>query len=666
MKRILIFTAGFGEGHNTAARNVRDAIEFLGEDDAQVDIVDLFDSCYGRFNELMRQAYITAINRTPKLWQGIYNLLDNTHLVEANIDSLVRMKKAMEELLIEGQPDVVISTYPIYNFLIEEIYKGRPRHFTQITVVTDSISVNSLWYRAASDYYLVPNDDTAHVLSEAGVDTAKIKVFGFPVQLEFARPSEEYKLPDLAAGDSPRLLYLINSGKKKAPSVIEKLLEHDNWELTIAVGRDEKLRQLAVKITAGCDDRVRIIGWTNQMPKLMMTHHLLITKAGGATVQEAVAGKIPLIINQVVPGQEEGNYELIRRSNAGALAEKPKEIITWAERAFENSGQLCQTWRKNISAISQPDSSLQIARFILDLAVPTNVPATPGDILHAQNDRRESPPSLHPHSDTPVSQRRLLLCDLHTHTTFSDGKLTISEMVDFYGQRGFDALCITDHLCDPKRLLGKLVNLTGLVIPPGELNDYFAAIEKEKNRAWKKYGLILMTGVEFNKDGYTPKTSTHLLGIDLKKPIDPSLGLKETIGEIHAQGALAVASHPHKMRSIWGKDTLYLWEHQDEFAPLLDAWEIANRDDIFNPVGLKRLPFIANSDLHKPKHIHSWKTLLWCEKDSEAIKECIRINRDVSITLYRDHRFGYGIDAAPVAEKKPISDVLSFPQPAAA
>ena len=41
-------------------------------------------------------------------------------------------------------------------------------------------------------------------------------------------------------------------------------------------------------------------------------------------------------------------------------------------------------------------------------------------------------------------------------------------MVDFYGQRGFDCLCITDHLCDPKRLLGKLVNLTGLVIPPGE------------------------------------------------------------------------------------------------------------------------------------------------------------------------------------------------------
>ena len=99
-----------------------------------------------------------------------------------------------------------------------------------------------------------------------------------------------------------------------------------------------------------------------------------------------------------------------------------------------------------------------------------------------------------------------------------------------------------------------------------------------------------MTGVEFNKDGYTAKTSTHLLGVDLKAPIDPSLDIKQLIAEIRAQGGLAIASHPHEMKSEWGKNTLYLWEHVDEYAPLIDAWEVANRDDIFNPVGLKNCP----------------------------------------------------------------------------
>ncbi len=121
--------------------------------------------------------------------------------------------------------------------------------------------------------------------------------------------------------------------------------------------------------------------------------------------------------------------------------------------------------------------------------------------------------------------------------------------------------------------------------------------------------MLVMTGIEFNKDGYTKKTSAHLLGIDLKSPIDASLDIPEIIAKIHAQGGLAVASHPHIMKSEWGKNTLYLWENQEKFAPLLDAWEIANRNNIFNDIGLKRLPFIANSDFHKPKHIYSWKTL---------------------------------------------------------
>jgi hypothetical protein len=56
---------------------------------------------------------------------------------------------------------------------------------------------------------------------------------------------------------------------------------------------------------------------------------------------------------------------------------------------------------------------------------------------------------------------------------------------------------------------------------------------------------------------------------------------------------------------------------------------------------LRRLPFVANSDFHKPKHIFSWKTVLFCEKDPEAIKECIRVNRNVAITLYRNHHTGF-------------------------
>jgi predicted metal-dependent phosphoesterase TrpH len=39
-----------------------------------------------------------------------------------------------------------------------------------------------------------------------------------------------------------------------------------------------------------------------------------------------------------------------------------------------------------------------------------------------------------------------LLCELHAHTTWSDGSLTLTQLVDLYGRSGFDVLAVTDHV----------------------------------------------------------------------------------------------------------------------------------------------------------------------------------------------------------------------------
>jgi len=647
MKKILIFTAGFGEGHNTAARNIRDALELVAPDEVNVEVLDLFDACYGKLNAFFRKAYIAAINKTPRIWGKFYDVIDGTQFVESNMTVLSKMKRALADLLRQLEPDAVVSTYPIYNYVIDQIYaEGETRPFSQVTVVTDSITVNSVWYRCSSDYFILANEDTAAVLRAAGTPEEKIRIFGFPVTYRFAEMKDE-RFGSADAGPK-RVLYMINSGKKEAPSLVRRLARRDDIELTVAVGRDSRLRaeiEAAVKSSA---HPLRIMGWTTKMPELLTSHHLMITKAGGATIQEAIAARTPVIISQVVPGQEEGNARLIVENDCGRLAPDPDAIVEALDDAFSHEHRLLRKWTANISKLSKPDASLQIARFILDLAVPENSP--PGKLSH-----------LRPKSEQKRSKHSILLCDLHTHTVFSDGRLTVRELVDFYGQRGFDALCITDHICDHTRLIGRVTNLTGLVLTLDQVDEYFDVIQQEKRRALEKYKMIVLTGLEFNKDGLTRKSSAHLLAIDLKKPIDPGLSITQTIAEIHAQGALAVASHPHEFKTHWGRNTLYFWENIDRYAPLLDAWEVANRDDIFNPIGLKRLPFLANSDFHKPKHIFSWKTVLFCEKEPEAIKQCIRVNRNVAITLYRDYRLGVGYDDIDRTDSADAGEVVEFP-----
>jgi processive 1,2-diacylglycerol beta-glucosyltransferase len=630
MKKILILTAGFGDGHNAAARSLRDAIELLDED-ARAEVLDLFADSYGAFNTFARKTYLGVVQYAPKLWGGIYSLLENP-FVEKQLGGFTRLQNTLEKVLAETQPDCVVSTYPVYAHVIRKIYQDQQeRPFRLITVITDSISVNSAWYRAPSDYFCVANDATAEVLRKGGVPEKQIQTLGFPVNPVFSSPPAELPLP---VGHEPRrVLYIINTGKKKAGKAIDRLLELDDVHLTITVGRDADLRTKLMERTRKQADRVRVLGWTNQMPELMMSHHLVISKAGGAIVQEAVAARCPMIVNQVIPGQEEGNAELIWRFGLGAIAEKNHEVAELVENAFAKRATQWSEWRENLRKMSRPDAALRIAELVLAESG-HDKPGRKAVKLFETAPARVMRPAAQ--ANGHGSHPQMLLCDFHIHSNYSDGKLSVPEIIDFYGEHGFDCICITDHLADPKRLLGKLSELASFTLGQEQVEEYFAVIARERQRAWRRYKLLVMTGIEFNKDGYTRKTSAHLLGIDLKSPVDASLEIPEIIAQIHAQGGLAVASHPHIMKSEWGKNTLYLWENQEKFAPLLDAWEIANRNNIFNDVGLKRLPFIANSDFHKPSHIYSWKTLIYAEKDSEAIKDCVRRNEHVAITLYRD------------------------------
>jgi UDP-N-acetylglucosamine:LPS N-acetylglucosamine transferase len=627
--------------------------------ETEVTVADLYERSYKRLNQLARKAYLGAVRYTPRLWAGIFKLVDKAPWLTDGGHGLGRLRESLAEMIEITKPDCVVCTYPTYPQLLNSLFRDHcEKPFRLVTVITDAGSINSIWYRHESDLYMVCDSQTAGVLERAGVPADKVQALGFPVSPRFALPAGDAPRPP-RPGQPFRVLYVINTGKKKVGKAIDRLLEIPEVELTVTVGRHAELKEKLAKRGQCHDGRLHVLGWTNQMPELMMRSHLVIGKAGGAAVQEALAARCPMIVNQVIPGQEEGNARLIEELGVGAVAEKNKEAARWVRRALENDGALWQQWRGRMQGVGRSDASLRLARAVLEECERANRSNRPPETLPARRDDATSAVST-PAQLPPARQgRHALLCDFHIHTNYSDGRLTVPEVVDFYGTRGFDCICITDHWTDPRRLIGKFSRLTPFTLSYDQVEEYFAVIAREARRARRRYGMLVLPGLEFNKDGPTSKSSAHLLGVDLTEPISPRLDLLRTIERIHAQGALAIASHPHLMKSEWTKETLYLWEHQDEFIPVIDAWEIANRNNLFTPVSLKRLPFLANSDFHKPKHIYSWKTLLHCEKEPEAIKDCIRRNEQISITLYR------GAEPAPqrilTRRPRPELDEVSTP-----
>lgn len=236
-----------------------------------------------------------------------------------------------------------------------------------------------------------------------------------------------------------------------------------------------------------------------------------------------------------------------------------------------------------------------------------------------------------------------LLCDFHVHTLWSDGRLSIREVVDLYGRtQRFDVIAITDHILMKRDLLARAGRLATLgrkhfSVIEDSFEAYLAEITVEAKRAQQLYGMLVIPGAEITQNHIRSKKNSHIVALNIREFISADQTAEEILREIKRQNAFSIACHPHhRTTRRFEIGTSYLWDHRKELVHLVDVWEAANRDDLFSVTSLKHYPYIANSDFHKPKHLYSWKTLLRCEKNWEAIARTLRENVDVALTLFRN------------------------------
>lgn len=366
MKRILILTAAFGEGHNSAARGIRDGLARVSGGDVDVRVHDLFSDTYGSANVWAREAYLGLINQWPQVWSHVYRRLDRRTEFAGKFRIFFLLKAYFRRLLRDFQPDVIVSVYPAYPHIMDEMGASIDRGRTKlVVVVTDSIAVNAIWYRSTTDYFVLPNEPSAAVLHTAGIAVEQTRTFGFPVSPEFAEPGVFREPPSSQSGR--RVLYLINARKAVAPELVVRLAAVGGTQLTVAVGRDRRLRKAVERIQNVAPRPFTVVGWSEELPRLLRSSHLLISKAGGATVQEAMAAGCPMIVNHVIPGQEEGNARYLLETNCGTVATSQESVIAAVEGAFVNDAAQWREWSANIAQLSRPAAALDIARFLLSI-----------------------------------------------------------------------------------------------------------------------------------------------------------------------------------------------------------------------------------------------------------------------------------------------------------
>jgi predicted metal-dependent phosphoesterase TrpH len=229
--------------------------------------------------------------------------------------------------------------------------------------------------------------------------------------------------------------------------------------------------------------------------------------------------------------------------------------------------------------------------------------------------------------------QRPLLCELHAHTTWSDGVLSIRELVDLHGRSGFDVVCVTDHVVgagDP------YLRDRGRALDEASWEAYADTIFDEAERARALYDLLVIPGAELTENDPDPARAAHALALGLSEFVPLEDGLVPALTAARRRGAVIVAAHPHDDSPVppGTRVTRRFWRELDRLRPLVDRFELFNQNRLFAWVALDDLPAVAGGDFHVDEHLYTWKTLVLCEKDEQAVLARLRSDDRVYLTPF--------------------------------
>lgn len=364
MKKVLILTAEFGKGHMSVAEHLKTALETSGK--AEAKIIDFGEYASGPFTH-SHKSYDTATKHIPKAYRLFFDVTNDVSALRTLGGMQLKMsERKATKLFKEEKPDLVVIAFGGWVYAASKLAKKVNPKTKVVSLATDSMIIHRSWSLGDIDAFIVPDKDTAETVVEDGLDPKLVKAIGYPVNpklydnsFDTAKFLSGFKFD---TGKKTILLIPTLSNKDKTLHLIEKVQELNKFNLAVICGRDNELHRKLKPHQS--DKNFHLVGWTDMMPEYMLASDIIITKAGGSTVQECIAGQKPLVINQVIPGQEQGNALYVEKNLLGLVALTNNEVIDAVTKINNDYKQ----YKTSLKKVNNPNAADQIARYLLNLA----------------------------------------------------------------------------------------------------------------------------------------------------------------------------------------------------------------------------------------------------------------------------------------------------------
>jgi len=352
--RILVFSAAFGNGHFRAAEAVIEGIRSK-EPFANIIHLDFGDFLSKRFNTMAKNVYIEMIKHTPNLWGKFYYKtakLRPESMIQRFLNQLGRSD--FLKYIQTFEPDLIVCTYPTVSSILAQLRREQILQVPVITIITD-YAVHSHWVHPGVDRYMVACEEVKESLVSRGIKAQCVLVTGIPVSPKFeAEMDREHIISKLALNpDLPIFLVMgAYGGLESTKRICRKLADSPVPVQSIIVcGKNKKLYRSLAEVSEQSRNPLVRLEYVHNVEELMAVSDLIITKAGGLTVSEALTMGLPLVIYNPIPGQEEENANFVQRLGAGHIADTEEELESLLSRFLNNPKELEKMQVKASAAI---------------------------------------------------------------------------------------------------------------------------------------------------------------------------------------------------------------------------------------------------------------------------------------------------------------------------
>src|SRR6188474_3595074 len=344
--KILIISSDTGGGHRSAAAAIVAGLQkfFEGESYA-VRVVRAIEDSHSITEKLVR--LYNWLLRNRQNWMKYFYWVVNRVRPETREFFHRRCIGFCSEQFERLCPHVVVSVHPLTQHIFARVLKELKlsNRIPLVSVVTDPCyGFWKGWACDAVSLYLVAGEDARRQLIDYGVAPERIKISGMPVHPKFAYPGEEAaQAARRALGlDPEKFTVFVNAGwigGGNIPQIFRELVRGElDMQAIFLAGKNEALRVAAESIALDAPFPIKVIGYSDEIEKLMSAANVMISKLGGLTTFEALACRVPIIadvITEPMP-QEAGTANLIEECGAGVMLKRSSDVVPVVRRMVED------------------------------------------------------------------------------------------------------------------------------------------------------------------------------------------------------------------------------------------------------------------------------------------------------------------------------------------